>query len=286
MKKIIVLLLLSLESIVSGENFKLIGKYKVNPYSTINRFYIDEDTITYSFEIPLAEKKIIYEKVYRDGLLFFELSEPFPKEFSEQFYYEKEEIKTNNTLLVLAGKRMDSKEILLFGTTAGFYGGKTLLIPSHFEWSNNYIDCSSFLVEKNKQYTIDNLSLYEVNTPWVESKSGDGIGEWFIIDNKFVYKYLLIMNGYISFEKPYLYKQNNRVKKIKVTGMNSRKEKSIEVLDTPHPQTVDISFLTEVENIKVTIEDVYKGTKYDDTCLHYCTTFYEEVVPYEDSIGE
>ncbi len=66
----------------------------------------------------------------------------------------------------------------------------------------------------------------------------------------------------------------------------SGKSKILDVLDTPHPQTVDISFLAEPEDIRVEIADVYKGTKYDDTCLHYCITFDEEVVPYENSIGE
>ena len=94
------------------------------------------------------------------------------------------------------------------------------------------------------------------------------------------------MNGYISYEKPYLYKQNGRVKKIKVTGVNSGKSKVLDVLDTPHPQTVDISFLNEPEDIRVEIADVYKGTKYDDTCIHYMITYIKEVIPYENSIGE
>ena len=92
------------------------------------------------------------------------------------------------------------------------------------------------------------------------------------------------MNGYISYEKPYLYKQNNRIKKIKVKGIKSGKEKILDVLDTPHLQTVDISFITKAEDIRVEIADVYKGTKYDDTCLHYCITYDDEVIPYENSI--
>ena len=94
------------------------------------------------------------------------------------------------------------------------------------------------------------------------------------------------MNGYISYEKPYLYKQNNRIKKIKVTGLKSGKTKVLDVLDTPHPQTVDISFIKEPEDIRVEIADVYKGSKYDDTCLHYCITYDMEVIPYEDCITE
>ena len=103
-------------------------------------------------------------------------------------------------------------------------------------------------------------------------------------DSKKKYDYLLILNGYFSVEKPYLYKQNSRVKQIKVTGLKSGNEKILDVLDTPHPQTVDISFLYVQEPFRVTIMDVYKGTKYDDTCINCIEPFSVEVIPYEDSI--
>ena len=97
---------------------------------------------------------------------------------------------------------------------------------------------------------------------------------------------IFLMNGYISYEKPYLYEQNNRIKKIKVTGLTSGVSKILDVLDTPHPQTVDISFLPMAEDIRVEIADVYKGTKYDDTCLHFCGNVNEEAIPYESSVAE
>ncbi len=156
----------------------------------------------------------------------------------------------------------------------------------HFEVGRSYSDCSSFLKEKTKEYPVENLDKYYVDSPWVEGVNGDGIGEGFTIKSKRVYPYLLIMNGYISYRKPYLYKQNNRIKKIKVTGVKSGKTAVLDVLDTPHPQTVDISFITEVEDIRVEIQDVYKGTKYDDTCLQFCVTYQNKVIPYENSIAE
>ncbi len=100
------------------------------------------------------------------------------------------------------------------------------------------------------------------------------------------FNFLLIMNGYYSMEKPYLYKQNNRVKQIKVTGLKSGNEKILDVLDTPHPQTVNISFLETQEPFRVTIMDVYKGTKYEDTCINCMEPYSYAVIPYEDSIGE
>ena len=225
-----------------------------------------------------------------------------PKNFHEKNYYDKQEIETNDEILILAGKEIDfeylsgknvGKEdrILLFAITEGF--DKSW--PFIYEKSGfterilrKYTDCSSYLKEKTKEYPVENLNDFFVDTPWVEGIKGDGIGEGFTIAewNKTVYPYLLIMNGYISYKKPYLYKQNNRVKAVKVTGLKSGKSKILEVLDTPHPQTVDISFITEVEDIRVEIADVYKGTKYDDTCLHFCITYPNKVIPYENSIEE
>lgn len=159
---------------------------------------------------------------------------------------------------------------------------------------------SSYLIEGSIHYDETNLffsnwkwpdgSNYDL--PWVENVPGYGIGEYVEIKDvtpepyKKKINYLLILNGYFSVEKPYLYKQNSRVKQIKVTGLNSGKEKILDVLDTPHPQTVDISFLYVQEPFRVTIMDVYKGTKYDDTCINCMEPYPYAVIPYEDSIGE
>ena len=71
---------------------------------------------------------------------------------------------------------------------------------------------------------------------------------------------------------------------MKITGLTSGEERILEVLDTPHPQTIDISFITKNEDIRVEIAEVYEGTKYDDTCLHLCKLYPVEVIPYEDSV--
>lgn len=271
-----------------SENFSLNGNHFPNLYSTINVLEVNDNSLILNYEIPLDKKEIEYKRIYKDGLLFFNLLEKFPNEIHEYYYYDKKPIETNNELLLLAGTEIGKTEnILLFATTAGFEGEYPFIFPMfHFEVGRTYADCSSFLKEKNKEYPVENLDEYYVDSPWVEGVRGDGIGEGFTIKSKIVYPYLLIMNGYISYRKPYLYKQNNRIKKIKVTGLKSGKSKLLDVYDTPHPQTVDISFLNELEDIRVEIADVYKGTKYDDTCLHFCVTYPNAVIPYENSIGD
>lgn len=166
-------------------------------------------------------------------------------------------------------------------------------------WKTEYINVSSVLVEKDIHYDASNLSFENLEwnygnnnlfLPWVENVTGYGIGEYIELRDATPYErrtdYLLIANGYFSLEKPYLYKQNSRVKQIKVTGLNSGKEMILDVLDTPHPQTVDISFLETQEPFRVTIMDIYKGTKYDDTCINCMEPYPYKVIPYEDSIGD
>ena len=151
----------------------------------------------------------------------------------------------------------------------------------------NYENVSSYFVEESKEgkkeYKIENLSIMEQDTPWVEGADGWGIGETFTIstENRSFYKYILLMNGYISASNPKLYDENGRIKKIMVEGVKSGKKKEFTVKDTPHPQTVDISFLPEQEDVKVTILDVYKGTKYEDTAIHFMILWRTEVIPYE-----
>lgn len=301
-KFIAALLLLFIMFFSFSENFSLNEKYFPDLYSTVDVLEIQNNSIILNFEIPVERKEISYTKNYKDGLLFFKLSEKFPKYFNEVNYYYNQEIETSDELLILAGKELDfeyldgkeiktTNRILLFGTTSSFEDDKPFLYEM-FKFNEiirrQYKDCSSYLKEKSKEYIIENLNKFNVDTPWVEGVKGDGIGEGFTIVNnqKISYPYLLIMNGYISYKKPYLYKQNNRIKKIKVTGLKSGNSKIVEVLDTPHPQSVDISFITEPEDIRVEIADVYKGSKYDDTCLHFCITYTNKVIPYEDSIAK
>ena len=290
----LMILVLFLHQKIFSENFSLMGKYIPDLYTTIDVLYIKDNKINFHLETTNEDVSINFSKFYNSGLLFFKLSEPFPKEFSEYYLFYNEKIETNDEMLILAGAQVKENNeidnILLFSTTAGFTEhSRPFIWPMfHFEVRRKYKDSTSYLKEKTKEYPVENLCEFVVDTPWVEAAKGDGIGEGFTIvnDRNKTYPYLLIMNGYISYEKPYLYKQNNRIKKIKVTGLKSGNSAILDILDTPHPQTVDISFITEPEDIRIEIADVYKGTKYDDTCLHFCITYDNMVIPYENSIGE
>jgi hypothetical protein len=72
----------------------------------------------------------------------------------------------------------------------------------------------------------------------------------------------------VSYEKPYLYEQNARPRRILVTDELNDEEWDFELVDTPNPQ--ELSF-GERKNRKLTVEvlDVYPGTRYEDTCVNF-----------------
>ena len=275
-------LLLSINLFLFAQNFSLDGSYPFIVDSGLDGIEIKGNQFIYKFYYYdyLPDKAIDYSFIHIDGMPFLKFSEPFLVEVSPKYLYENEkDFKMDDKMLLLAGQR--NGETFIIGTTTGFIEEYPSTEPAFIEsTARGYKDASSTLVEGKTVYAIDNLCK--------TAAAGYGIGESFVIENSWnkYYPYLLIMNGYISYKKPYLYKQNGRIKEIKVTGLKSGNEQIVTVLDTPHPQTVDISFIKEAEDIKITIVSVYEGTKYEDTCINYLVTFQDEVIPYENSIGE
>ena len=297
MKKFILILLICLlGSFITAQKFSLDGGYIFVQDTAIDVVYLKGNILTYSLynqeiESLLLDKynfnkndlTVQFDIIHIYGVPFLKLAKKIPQEFSSGYIYGYDSgIATDDKILFLAGWDKEWNMPFLILDTRNF--GSPCSSP--IKHGVIYTDCSSYLKEKNKEYTVENLMKDAPGTPWVEGVPGDGIGESFVIKkrNDEVNPYLLIMNGYILYEKPYLYMQNGRVKKIKVTGIKSGKEKILDVLDTPHPQTVDISFLAEPEDIRITIEDVYHGTKYEDTCINYLSPYSREIIPYEDSV--
>ena len=266
--------------------FSLDGGYMCDVYSGLSGIYINNSILTYEVNEEIenftdTEQKISF--INKNGIDYIQLSKKFPKELTSQYIYgDSKDIETDEKILFLAGKT-EALGTFLYAYTKGFDISSFTKNRTDELYYCLYKDASSCLTENGKEYSLKNLRDRRLETPWVEGVPGDGIGEGFTLtfNGGSVDPTLLLMNGYISFDKPYLYEQNNRIKKIKVKGLTSGKEKILDVIDTPHPQTVDISFITEMEDIRVEIAEVYKGTKYDDTCLQYCSTFMETVIPYK-----
>lgn len=147
------------------------------------------------------------------------------------------------------------------------------------------IKSSSFLSEKNINYDGSNYTNIQNDfCPWVEGVKGDGIGEWIEITFKLwnlgdKNLCFLISNGYVDFLKPNLYSANNRVKNVHVECAKKGISFTATLEDTPQFQVVRIPKIDiekeETLTFRFKIKSVFKGAKYDDTCINLIVPFQE-----------
>lgn len=133
---------------------------------------------------------------------------------------------------------------------------------------------TSELIENNFTYEVENLG--ETNLiPWVENAPDSGIGqtitmEWPVWKDRDGSQggigALIFLNGFISFDKPYLYEANNRIKEIRLYSRDGSYDFQTELDDTPNPQIVFLPVPTS--EMCVEIKSVYKGNKWNDTCIN------------------
>lgn len=151
---------------------------------------------------------------------------------------------------------------------------------------------SSFYTETTRsgdvKYTADYLNIifesqidsstYLLHNPWVPGKEKNtaGIGEYLEIEFSKPKDNVVILNGFVDFDKRYLYKANNRVKKAVVTSLDKNNPFEIEYEFEDYVHFSEIKFPVAVDKIRFTIKEVYKGDKWDDTCITAVITRWEE----------
>lgn len=116
-------------------------------------------------------------------------------------------------------------------------------------------------------YYAKNAMDGNINTAWVEGKSDNGIGESITFTNgedQLITKISMI-NGYAETEK--LYYKNNRVKKVGIEFSNGHYIEETINDNTLSYQEIKLSDPLYSNYVKVTILDIYKGNKYNDTCI-------------------
>lgn len=150
------------------------------------------------------------------------------------------------------------------------------------------ISSSSLPNDQYGSYEPKNILDKNLKTSWVEGKKDAGVGEWILIKTNKSVGTLKFANGYQ--EKESSYYANNRVKSAKVllitepmiasTNISEIAEQIDDLLsnDMISWEMVDIQDKTGYQEIKLAnkgackylvfqIADVYKGTKYNDTCI-------------------
>lgn len=154
------------------------------------------------------------------------------------------------------------------------------------------IKSSSFYIEQSKtvfcEYDASMLSIllnsehghscWISHSPWVpgKEKNFSGIGEFLEIDFSPPSNNLVVLNGYVDPLKHYLYKANNRVKKAVVTSLDKDNPFEIEYEFEDYVHFSEINFPKAVNKVRFTIKEVYKGEKWDDTCIQAVITRWEE----------
>lgn len=134
----------------------------------------------------------------------------------------------------------------------------------------------TYLKEDFIEYPPLNLGDTATKKPWVEGIDGQGIGQKIYIEKvsntTAEISSLILSNGFISYEKPYLYNYNSRLKKIKISNKKGSFEIIHEIEDTPNLQI--ISLPEKTADVVIEILEVYPGERWEDTCVNF-------IIPYE-----
>jgi len=136
------------------------------------------------------------------------------------------------------------------------------------------------------------LSLFDglPESAWCEGVKGAGLGEWVEFELQEEVWGLAVCNGFqkaswcwcskewpldkrytthdtAAYEKlESIYADNNRVKVLEIISTNGEIRHKIQLQDTPERQSFETIFLPK-GTYKLFVRDVYKGAKWDDTCL-------------------
>lgn len=163
--------------------------------------------------------------------------------------------------------------------------------PSLVSFVDN-IKASSTLKDKNYSYDIENVTFpcrancYVQNLPWAEGKADEGIGESIEFDIMSVYDAysdgagrkeirgdikVSILNGFVNPYKQSLFYENNRIKKASIY-VDGKKLMDLNFNDVV--EFTDFEIPADSKHVKIVIDEVYKGTKYNDTCVTKIDVFY------------
>ena len=125
---------------------------------------------------------------------------------------------------------------------------------------------SSALKEGDKVYSASNIIDSNGHTCWADGVEGLGIGESITINfnQKYNISGFRIFNGHQKSQD--LYNKNSRPTVLRVIGSDgSNVVYNIE--DSIYEQDIYFDKMISVDNIKLVIEKVARGSKYEDTCI-------------------
>ena len=113
---------------------------------------------------------------------------------------------------------------------------------------------------KCHQYSWNSNSI-----PWAVRIIDEEIEPYVEIEYNSPIRVLSVLNGFVDINNLKLFKENNRPYIITVIDIENNYEFDINIPD--YVYFSEISFQKETKHIKLVIKDVYRGSKYNDTCI-------------------
>jgi hypothetical protein len=129
---------------------------------------------------------------------------------------------------------------------------------------------------------FNNASLF-----WAEGEPGPGIGGTIEIELSRESDHLMVLNGAVDLSRRNLYKANNRLKRVLIES--TEPAFTMEYVFEDVVQFHKVSLPQKTRKVILTIKEVYKGEKWDDTCISAIFLKQEELRPraeYEKVIEE
>jgi len=161
------------------------------------------------------------------------------------------------------------------------------LRESNEAYATNF-KASSTLKDSTYTYDVNNIFvpckgeygiLWFQNLPWAEGKEDEGIGEyiefeimpaddllndrmgsWIIKDDITI----SVLNGFVNPLKQKLFYENNRIKKAAIWIDDKR---SFDINFNDYVEFTEFNVPKQTKKVRIEILEVYKGTKYNDTCI-------------------
>ncbi len=128
---------------------------------------------------------------------------------------------------------------------------------------------STLAPAKDHDFRARHLAEAEPVAPWCDGVPGLGIGEWVELTPTRPSRLLAleITPGFWSQKKKALFEVNARPARVEVL-LNGEHRFTAELADKPYSQLIPvIGYDKPVTGLKITILEVRRGTKYDDTCI-------------------
>ncbi|MBN2651937.1 MAG: hypothetical protein JXR63_06095 [Spirochaetales bacterium] len=241
------------------QTLMILNSYVINSDLTLKEFPFEENP----FRMEEVSFYFIEQREYLDVVENFTLQTPGKFGLREDMIFTRETVVYNNNVL----KLLDNFFSFLYSSNFLLVGCELI---SGFTDKFNRTEglsfrSSSFLKEGATLYNVENLKKDDI--PWVEGVAGHGIGEWIEIKSEKDINILHLYNGFYDEKRPELYKNNSRVKKVRIESLDKSFKMFVYLKDSPGMQNLYIP-VKGVRSLKIYIEEVYPGAKWSDTCIN------------------